>query len=102
MVHVLTGHYPAGGSPKTMFQFFDNYNSGIPIPVGTLHKLTSNLINLFFFKGGNFTRFDYGEAGNLELYGTPDAPKYQMELVTSPVYLLWSQTDPVSTPQVFI
>ncbi|XP_046645920.1 lipase lipl-1-like [Daphnia pulicaria] len=76
LVHVLVGHYPAGGSPKTMLQFFDNYNSG-----------------------GNFTRFDYGESGNLERYGTAEAPKYQMELVTAPVYLLWSKTDPVSTPR---
>lgn len=51
--------------------------------------------------GGNFTRFDYGESGNLERYGTAEAPKYQMELVTAPVYLLWSKTDPVSTPRVF-
>lgn len=28
MVHILTGHYPAGGSTKTMFQFLENYNSG--------------------------------------------------------------------------
>jgi hypothetical protein len=67
--------------------------------------------NLFSFKlritifciilGGNFTRYDYGETGNLERYGTIEAPKYQMELVTAPVYLLWSKTDPVSTPRVF-
>ncbi|KAI9558712.1 hypothetical protein GHT06_015501 [Daphnia sinensis] len=76
LVHVLCGHYPAGGSPKTMLQFFDNYNSG-----------------------GNFTRFDYGETENMERYGTVEAPKYHMELVTAPVYLIWSTTDPVSTPQ---
>lgn len=28
MVHTMAGHYPAGSSAKTMFQFFDNYNSG--------------------------------------------------------------------------
>jgi len=52
--------------------------------------------------GGNFTRFDYGEIGNMERYGTAEAPKYQMELVTAPVYLLWSKTDPVSTPKVYL
>ena len=28
LVHVLMGHYPAGGSPKTVSQFFENYNAG--------------------------------------------------------------------------
>lgn len=28
MVHVLVGHYPAGGSARTVSQFFENYNSG--------------------------------------------------------------------------
>lgn len=82
-----------------MFQFFDNYNSGY-------YQFFWWMKNLFLFKlriiitGGNFTRFDYGESGNLERYGTAEAPKYQMELVTAPVYLLWSKTDPVSTPRV--
>lgn len=52
--------------------------------------------------GGNFSRYNYGETGNMERYGKTEAPKYQLELVTAPVYLVYGQTDGVASPQVFI
>jgi len=76
LVHVLMGHYPAGGSPKTVSQFFENYNAG-----------------------GKFTRFNYGAEGNVEHYGTETAPEYNLKLVTAPVYLFYGVTDGVATPE---
>lgn len=37
----------------------------------------------------------------MERYGKTEAPKYQLELVTAPVYLVYGQTDGVASPQVF-
>jgi len=76
LLHVLIGHYPAGGSARTVSQFFENYNSG-----------------------GRLTRFNYGAAGNLQHYGTETAPEYDLSLVTAPVYLFWGPADPVVPPQ---
>jgi len=76
LVHVLVGHYPAGGSARTVSQFFENYNSG-----------------------GKFTRFNHGAEGNLQHYGTEEAPEYNLKLVTAPVYLFYGITDGVATPE---
>jgi len=76
MVHVLVGHYPAGGSARTVSQFFENYNSG-----------------------GKFARFNYGPEGNLKHYGTEVAPEYNLRLVTAPVHLFYGITDGVVTPE---
>lgn len=96
MVHILSGHYPAGGSPKTMFQFFDNYNSGKNDFVAV-----DSCIFIKSVLGGLFTRYSYeDEEENKKHYGTSEPPKYKMELVTTPVYIFWSKTDPVSTADV--
>ncbi len=51
-----------------------------------------------FSKGGKFTRYNYGEAGNLKNYGTKNPPEYDMHKVTCPVYLVFGSSDGVATP----
>lgn len=81
-------------------QFFENYNSGkgfysmiIPILYFLVKQLACSI-----YEGGKFTRYNYGEAGNLKNYGTKNAPEYDMSKVTAPVYLVFGSSDGVATP----
>lgn len=44
---------------------------------------------LFYILGEKFLRFNYGLDGNLEHYGTPYPPAYDLSRVTAPVYLYY-------------
>ncbi|XP_057368505.1 gastric triacylglycerol lipase-like [Daphnia carinata] len=72
----LIGHYPAGGSANTMVHLLQNYNFG-----------------------ESFLKFDYGPERNLERYGTPYPPEYNLTLVTAPVFLVHADNDPFAPPQ---
>ena len=47
---------------------------------------------MIFFQG-EFSAFDYGTKGNLKVYGTKKSHRYNLNLVTAPVYILWSKSD---------
>lgn len=56
--------------------------------------------DVIFVAGEKFTQFDYGRRENVERYGTAEPPEYDLAMVTVPVYIFWSQNDPISPPQV--
>jgi len=72
-IDALIGHYPSGGSVKTMVQFLQNYNSG-----------------------ESFHRFDFGTSGNVKRYGTPEPPQYNLSLVQAPVNIIYGENDPLA------
>lgn len=47
-----------------------------------------------------FNAFDYGLEENLKLYGTEEPLKYNLKLVTAPVFILWSTADQIGTEKV--
>lgn len=75
-VDSVIGHYPAGGSARTMIQLLQNYNSG-----------------------ENLRHFDYGVEGNINRYGSSNPPLYNLSSVTVPVYIMWAENDPFAPPK---
>lgn len=53
------------------------------------------------FKGGKFTHFNYDTDGNVQHYGSPTAPEFDISLTTTPVYLFWGETDGVAPQEVY-
>lgn len=50
-------------------------------------------------RSGEFQAFDFGEARNLAVYGTPHPPEFTLSAVTVPVGVFWSENDWVADPQ---
>lgn len=51
---------------------------------------------------GKFRQFDWGEAGNLERYGSSTPPEYKLENIKAPINLFFSDVDGViHYPDVF-
>lgn len=44
-------------------------------------------------KDGNFTYYDYGGEGNYEIYGSPEAPSYNLSEIRVPIYLVYGLND---------
>lgn len=42
---------------------------------------------------GKFRKYDHGRAKNLEVYGTPDPPEYNVDRITAPVAFYWGEND---------
>jgi hypothetical protein len=49
---------------------------------------------------GEFRQFDFGEEKNMELYGQPTPPQYNLSLATAPVALFHSDNDKLAPPYV--
>ena len=49
-------------------------------------------------RGQSFTRYDYGYLANLDRYGQPVPPSYNLTNVTSPVHIFWAENDLLTTP----
>lgn len=45
------------------------------------------------FLSGHFRKYDYGFIGNLAKYGKLEPPDYEIEKITTPVVLFYSQND---------
>lgn len=50
-------------------------------------------IRPIIYFAGKFRQYDYGVRGNLEKYGTPQPPDYDLSKVTSPVYMYYAEND---------
>ena len=48
-----------------------------------------------------FLHYNYGKKGNLQRYGQVEPLTYDLSRVTSPVYIYYSDNDPISTAKVF-
>lgn len=60
-------------------------------PAGCATKQVTHYLQLV--RSGFFRNFDYGTAGNLAEYGTPEPPDYPLRKVTAPVALFFSNKD---------
>lgn len=72
MLPVKLGHTPAGASVRQ----FAHYGQSI--------------------KDLGFHRFDHGLLKNRVVYGSYSAPRYDLSRVTAPVFLHYSQSDPLA------
>jgi hypothetical protein len=72
----ILGHAPAGTSTKNMIQFVQGFNAK------------------------KFQHYDYGKAENVEHYGTPTPPEYDVTKVTTPVVTFWGDNDWLAMPAV--
>lgn len=70
-------HIPAGTSTKTVIHYAQEID-GV----------------------GNFKQFDYGSAGNIIQYGTRFPPKYKLENMKTPIYLMYAENDWLASPIV--
>lgn len=72
MLPVKLGHTPAGSSVRQ----FAHYGQGI--------------------SDGHFRRYDHGSRTNRRLYGTRTPPHYPLDRITTPVFLHFSDQDPLA------
>ncbi|GBP41027.1 Lipase 3 [Eumeta japonica] len=72
MLPVKLGHTPAGASVRQ----FAHYGQGID--------------------GGEFRRFDHGWLRNRRIYGSYTPPRYDLGRITTPVFLHYSDSDPLA------
>ena len=71
---VTSGHYPAGSSVQNILYWSQMFN-----------KPTFNM-------------FDFGKDKNLQVYGTPTPPSYDLSKITEPVYMFVGQYDELASP----
>ena len=63
--------------------------------------ITGDNPNYNFIAGREvFLHYNYGKKGNLQRYGQVEPLPYDLSQVTSPVYIYYSDNDPISTAQV--
>jgi len=60
------------------------------------------MINFHFIILERFCKYDYGVNGNMQYYNMKSPPDYNLNKVTSPVYILHSKNDHLSATKVFI
>ncbi|KAK8766005.1 hypothetical protein V5799_007207 [Amblyomma americanum] len=72
---VYMAHYPSGGSQKNMEQFFQ------------------------IRRAKQFLKYNYGLPGNLQRYGQPVAPRYDLSRVGVPVAFFSSLADYLAPPE---
>ncbi|XP_013144241.1 PREDICTED: lipase 1-like [Papilio polytes] len=65
------------------------------LPVGVSAKTLAHFGQLILSK--KFNRYDEGKIGNIKRYGTEKTPEYNVTSITSPVVLICSQNDWVSS-----
>lgn len=65
----------------------------IPIyaSISTMRSTVKNLIHMAQLSWhGKFAAFDYGDEGNMEMYGSIEPPEYPLEKITNPYIILFS------------
>lgn len=76
MLPIILGHEPGGGSTQTVIHFAQEINSK------------------------KFCKFDHGRRGNMNAYNQSSPPEYDLQKVTVPVALMWSDNDWLADPKV--
>ncbi|XP_032520699.2 lipase 1-like [Danaus plexippus] len=72
MLPVLLGHLPGGAATRQLTHY------------------------LQLIHGKEFTRYDHGVIGNLVEYGSMTPPRYDLSRIDAPVFLHYSQADPLA------
>jgi len=70
---ITTGHYPAGSSLQNVLYWQQ------------------------MFASPQFRKFDYGKAKNLQIYGTPTPPEYDLAKIEEAVYMFVGQYDELAS-----
>lgn len=60
---------PAGASARCLVHYAQGVNSGL------------------------FRKYNHGREKNLEIYGVPEPPEYNVEAITAPVAFYWGEND---------
>ncbi|XP_073819720.1 lipase 3-like [Musca autumnalis] len=68
-------------------------------PGGTSSNQGIHFIQLSDYNAGRFCRIDYGEKKNMEVYGQPTAPDYNLDNIIAPTYLYSSTNDGLCNPK---
>ena len=71
----ILGHEPGGASTRTLIHFAQEV------------------------KSGQFCKFDFGRSKNLSIYNQSHPPEYNLDEVTVPVALMWSENDWLADPK---
>ncbi|CAL7948814.1 unnamed protein product [Xylocopa violacea] len=74
MLPLILGHFPAGASAKQIVHYGQSILSG------------------------SFRKFDYGPTENLNIYGSTQPPKYDLEKVKAPIIIFYSGNDFLTDP----
>lgn len=69
LLPTIVGHSPAGSSVRNVIHYAQGVNAG------------------------NFRKFDYGRRENIEKYGQPTPPEYDLSKITAPVAFYWGEND---------
>ncbi|ODM93618.1 Lipase 3 [Orchesella cincta] len=62
------------------------------IPMKCLAHYSQNIVNC------KFQKYDYGRAGNGEVYGNEEAPEYQLRNIKVPTYFFYGEQDTLAPP----
>lgn len=65
----------------------------LPISMGFFHVW-------FQFYLGKFQKFHYNATKNMELYGSEDAPEYDLSRITAKIHILYGTYDRIATIEV--
>jgi pimeloyl-ACP methyl ester carboxylesterase len=71
---ITSGHYPAGSSLQNMYYWSQMFNNP------------------------DFCMYDYGTDGNIQVYGQPNPPNYDLSQITEPVYMFVGEYDELASP----
>jgi pimeloyl-ACP methyl ester carboxylesterase len=74
LLPIIMGHSPAGSSTRCIIHYAQGINSG------------------------KFRKFNHGKEKNMELYGQPTPPDYDISKITCPVAFYWGQNDWLGSP----
>jgi len=66
---ITSGHYPAGSSVQNMYYWSQMFNNP------------------------DFSMYDYGKNGNIQVYGTPEPPVYDLGQIVEPVHMFVGEYD---------
>lgn len=82
-----------------LFTFKENIRGLLKIfPTNAAYKQAFHYIQ--HFKTDKFRQFDYGAEKNLQIYGTPEPPDYNLGLVSAPVAFFVGKNDRYGTVEV--
>ncbi|XP_043528456.1 lipase 3-like, partial [Frieseomelitta varia] len=66
-------------------------------PAGAAIKQLAHFVQLY--QSGKFRKFDYGRAGNIEMYDKTNSPDYNLRIIRLPVYLHYATSDIIADVQ---
>jgi len=71
---ITVGHFPAGTSVQNIYYWSEMFNQK------------------------DFKKYDYGKEGNMQRYGTPTPPVYDLGQITEPIYMFVGEYDHLASP----